>query len=200
NKAHSAAYGVVSYWTAYLKAHYPAEYMAALLTSTRDDKDKSALYLNECRRMHITVLPPDENAAVTTFSPGWYRIRFGLATVRNVGTNVVTESAKASREKGQFTSSTDFLDKVPAAVCKKRTIESLIKAGAFDSLGHTRRALLMVHEQAVDAIIGLKRKEAEGQFDLFADLSGDDAESGFAVDIPDLPEWDKKQKLAFERE
>ncbi|HLR27468.1 MAG TPA: DNA polymerase III subunit alpha, partial [Ruania sp.] len=200
NKAHSAAYGVVSYWTAYLKAHYPAEYMAALLTSTRDDKDKSALYLNECRRMHITVLPPDVNASVATFTPVGDDIRFGLASVRNVGTNVVTEIAKARQEKGQFTSFTDFLDKVPAPVCNKRTIESLIKAGAFDSLGHTRRALLMVHEQAVDAVIGLKRKEAEGQFDLFADLGGDEAENGFAVDIPDLPEWDKKQKLAFERE
>src|SRR5690625_1282646 len=200
NKAHSAAYGLVSYWTAYLKAHYACEYMAALLTSTRDDKDKSALYLNECRRMRITVLPPDVNASAATFTPVGDDIRFGLASVRNVGTNVVTEIAKARQEKGQFTSFTDFLDKVPAPVCNKRTIESLIKAGAFDSLGHTRRALLMVHEQAVDAVIGLKRKEAEGQFDLFADLGGDEAENGFAVDIPDLPEWDKKQKLVFERE
>src|SRR5699024_8040406 len=94
-----------------------------------------------------------------------------------------------------------FLDKVPAVVCNKRTIESLIKAGAFDSLGHTRRALLMVHEQAVDAVIGVKRKEAEGQFDLFAGLGGEDSDGGgFTVEIPDLPEWDKKQKLAFERE
>ena len=201
NKAHSAAYGLVSYWTAYLKAHYPGEYMAALLTSTRDDKDKSALYLNECRRMRITVLPPDVNASAATFTPVGDDIRFGLASVRNVGHNVVAAIAQARQEKGEFTSFTDFLDKVPAVVCNKRTIESLIKAGAFDSLGHTRRALLMVHEQAVDAVIGVKRKEAEGQFDLFAGLGGDDAEgAGFTVEIPDLPEWDKKQKLTFERE
>ncbi|HLS63274.1 MAG TPA: DNA polymerase III subunit alpha [Ruania sp.] len=201
NKAHSAAYGLVSYWTAYLKAHYACEYMAALLTSTRDDKDKSALYLNECRRMRITVLPPDVNASAATFTPVGDDIRFGLASVRNVGHNVVAAIAQTREEKGEFTSFTDFLDKVPAVVCNKRTIESLIKAGAFDSLGHTRRALLMVHEQAVDAVIGVKRKEAEGQFDLFAGLGGEDSDGGgFTVEIPDLPEWDKKQKLAFERE
>ncbi|WP_163542486.1 DNA polymerase III subunit alpha [Occultella kanbiaonis] len=201
NKAHSAAYGLVSYWTAYLKANYPTEYMAALLTSTRDDKDKSALYLNECRRMRLTVLPPDVNASAATFTPVGTDIRFGLAAVRNVGANVVAAIAAAREEKGDFTSFTDFLEKVPAVVCNKRTIESLIKAGAFDSLGHTRRALLMVHEQAVDSVIGVKRKEAEGQFDLFASLGGGDGDGGgFAVEVPDLPEWDKKQKLAFERE
>ncbi|GAB2992513.1 DNA polymerase III subunit alpha [Actinotalea caeni] len=204
NKAHSAAYGLVSYWTAYLKANYPTEYMAALLTSTRDDKDKSALYLNECRRMGITVLPPDVNASAGTFTPVGDDIRFGLSAVRNVGTNVVDAIVKAREEKGDFTSFTDFLDKVPAVVCNKRTIESLIKAGAFDSLGHTRRALLSIHDAAVDSVIGAKRKEAEGQFDLFASLGGesDDDMGGmtFAVAVPDLPEWDKKQKLAFERE
>src|SRR5690606_24579052 len=114
NKAHSAAYGLVSYWTAYLKANYPTEYMAALLTSTRDDKDKSALYLNECRRMGITVLPPDVNASAGTFTPVGDDIRFGLSAVRNVGTNVVDAIVKAREEKGDFTSFTDFLDKVPA--------------------------------------------------------------------------------------
>ncbi|MGC0143748.1 DNA polymerase III subunit alpha [Pseudactinotalea sp. Z1732] len=200
NKAHSAAYGLVSYWTAYLKAHYPAEYMAALLTSTRDDKDKSALYLNECRRMGITVLPPDVNASEGTFTPVGDDIRFGLRAVRNVGDNVVRAIVATRADKGAFTSFTDFLDKVPAVVCNKRTIESLIKAGAFDSLGHTRRSLLLIHEQAVDAVIGVKRKEAEGQFDLFAGLGDADDEVSLTVEVPDLPEWDKKQKLAFERE
>ncbi len=201
NKAHSAAYGVVSYWTAYLKANYPVEYMAALLTSVRDDKDKSALYLNECRRMGITVLPPDVNSSSANFTAVGADIRFGLTAVRNVGANVV-DAIVASREaKGEYTGFTDFLDKVPAVVCNKRTIESLIKAGAFDSLGHTRRALQVVHEQAVDSVIGVKRKEAEGQFDLFAGF-GDEEDDGmsFSVDIPDLPDWDKKQLLAFERD
>ncbi|MDM8085845.1 DNA polymerase III subunit alpha [Cellulomonas cellasea] len=200
NKAHSAAYGVVSYWTAYLKANYPTEYMAGLLTSVRDDKDKSALYLGECRHMGITVLPPDVNSSSANFTAVGKDIRFGLAAIRNVGANVVDAIVRAREEKGAFTSFIDFLDKVPAVVCNKRTIESLIKAGAFDSLGHPRRALLLVHEQAVDSVIGVKRKEAEGQFDLFADLGGEDESMGFSVVIPELPDWDKKQRLAFERE
>ncbi|GHG43263.1 DNA-directed DNA polymerase [Flavimobilis marinus] len=202
NKAHSAAYGVVSYWTAYLKANYPTEYMAALLTSVRDDKDKSALYLNECRHMGITVLPPDVNSSSANFTAVDKDIRFGLTAIRNVGANVVDAIVAAREAHGEFTSFTDFLDKVPAVVCNKRTIESLIKAGAFDSLGHTRRALVVVHEQAVDSVIGVKRKEAEGQFDLFADLGAEGADDGmsFSVEVPVLPDWDKKQLLAFERE
>ncbi len=199
NKAHTVAYGLVSYWTAFLKANYPTEYMAALLTSVGDDKDKSALYLAECRRMGITVLPPDVNSSAATFTAVGSDIRFGLTAVRNVGANVVEEIVRTREAKGAFTSFTDFLDKVPAVVCNKRTIESLIKAGAFDSLDHRRRPLMLVHEQAVDAVIGVKRKEAEGQFDLFADL-GASADEGFTVAVPDMPEWDKKQLLAFERE
>ncbi|WP_029068846.1 DNA polymerase III subunit alpha [Jonesia quinghaiensis] len=201
NKAHSAAYGVVSYWTAYLKANYPTEYMAALLTSVKDDKDKSALYLNECRRMGITVLPPDVNSSLSNFAAVGKDIRFGLNAVRNVGTHVVEAIVAAREEKGEYISFTDFLDKVPAVVCNKRTIESLIKAGAFDSLNHPRKALHLVHEQAVDSVISVKRKEAEGQFDLFAEFNDSDEEGmSFSVDVPDLPDWDKKQLLAFERE
>ncbi|WP_425547687.1 DNA polymerase III subunit alpha [Brevibacterium daeguense] len=201
NKAHSAAYGVVSYWTAYLKAHYPAEYMAALLTSVADNKDKLAVYLNECRNMRITVLPPDVNESAQNFTPVGTDIRFGMGAVRNVGANVVEGIVGARTEKGAFTSFNDFLDKVPSHVCNKRTIESLVKAGAFDSLGHSRRSLVEVHEEAVDSVIGVKRQEAAGQFDLFAALGGaDDSETSFSVTIPDRPEWDKKEKLAFERE
>jgi len=200
NKAHAAAYGLVSYWTAYLKANHPAEYMAALLTSVRDDKDKSALYLGECRRMGITVLPPDVNSSAANFTAVGQDVRFGLTAVRNVGANVVDAIVGAREAKGAFTSFTDFLDKVPAVVCNKRTIESLIKAGAFDSLAPSRRALLLVHEQAVDAVVGLKRKEAEGQFDLFAGMGGDDGAVSVAVEVPDVADWDKKQRLAFERE
>lgn len=202
NKAHSAGYGLVAYWTAYLKANYPAEYMAGLLQSVGDNKDKMALYLNECRRMGITVLPPDVNDSSAKFTAVGGDIRFGLTGVRNVGRNVVDAIVEAREAKGSFTSFQDFLDKVPAPVCNKRTIESLIKSGAFDSLGHTRRSLLVVHEQAVDSVISVKRKEAEGQFDLFADFGGgdDDAGMGFSVEVPDLPDWEKKQKLQFERE
>jgi len=200
NKAHSAAYGLVSYWTAYLKANYPTEYMAALLTSVRDDKDKSALYLGECRRMSITVLPPDVNSSDANFTAVGTDIRFGLTAVRNVGSNVVEAIVVARHQKGAFTSFTDFLDKVPAVVCNKRTIESLIKAGAFDSLGHGRRALLTVHEQAVDAVVDVKRNEAVGQFDLFGGSGLEDGAPRFSVEVPDIPDWDKKLRLAFERE
>ena len=167
NKAHTAAYGLVSYWTAYLKANYPAEYMAALLTSVRDDKDKSALYLNECRRMGIKVLPPDVNESVANFAAVGTDIRFGMAAIRNVGTNVVEAVVRSREEKGAFSSFKDFLGKVPAVVCNKRTIESLIKAGAFDSLGESRRGMLEVHDRYVDALVEVKRQEAIGQDSLF---------------------------------
>src|SRR5262249_51592309 len=151
NKAHAAGYALVAYWTAYLKANYPAEYMAGLLTSVAGDKDKSALYLNECRRMGIRVLPPDVNASNAIFTAVGPDIRFGLAAVRNVGTAVVESIVAARTAKGAFDSFSDFLRKVPVNVCNKRVIESLIKAGAFDSFGHPRRGLMLIHEQAVDA-------------------------------------------------
>jgi DNA polymerase III subunit alpha len=197
NKAHSAAYGLVSYWTAYLKANYPAEYMAAVLTSVGDDKDKSALYLSESRRMGVKVLPPDVNASVATFTAVGADVRFGLAAIRNVGANVVEAIIAARRSKGDFTSFADFLRKVPAVVCNKRVIESLVKAGAFDSFGHPRKGLALIHEQAVDSVIDIKRNEAIGQDSLFG---GDEqAEAAFEVAIPDT-EWDKKTRLNFERE
>ncbi len=197
NRAHAACYAMIGYWTAYLKANYPAEYMAALLTSVSGDKDKSALYLNECRRMGITVLPPDVNASAATFTPVGGDIRFGLAAVRNVGTNVVDAIVAARSAKGAFASFSDFLRKVPVNVCNKRVIESLIKAGAFDSLGHPRKGLVLIHEQAIDTVIDVKRNEAMGQDSLF----GGDAEieASFEVPVPD-GEWDKSTLLAFERE
>jgi DNA polymerase-3 subunit alpha len=201
NKAHSAAYGVISYWTAYLKAHYAPEYMAALLTSVGDDKDKSAIYLNECRRMGITVLPPDVNESALNFTPVGNDIRFGMGAIRNVGVNAVEAMVAARESEGAFTSFKDYLMKVPAVVCNKRTIESLIKSGAFDSLGHHRRALAMIHEEAIDSVITLKRNEAIGQFDLFAGFEEAGSESSsLSIEIPDLPEWEKKDKLSFERD
>ena len=198
NRAHSAGYGVVSFWTAYLKANYPTEYMAALLTSVRDDKDKSALYLSECRRMGINVLPPDVNESNSEYTPRGRDIRFGLAAIRNVGEGVVASIKSAREAKGAFTSFGDFLAKVDAQVCNKKTIESLIKAGAFDDLGHHRKALVAVHLEAIDAVIESKRAEAIGQFDLFGDI-GSSAMSGLEIEIPQ-GEWDKSTLLAFERE
>jgi DNA polymerase-3 subunit alpha len=204
NKAHTAGYGLVSYWTAYLKANYPAEYMAALLTSVRDDKDKSALYLNECRRMGIKVLPPDVNESHADFTPVGTDIRFGLAAIRNVGVNVVDAIVSARDEHGRFTDFGDFMSTVPAVVCNKRVVESLIKAGAFDSFGYGRRSLVAVHEDVVDAVVVRKRNEAIGQFDLFSamDAGTDGAQAAASVELTvvDLPEWDKSVLLAYERE
>ncbi|GAA2248429.1 DNA polymerase III subunit alpha [Herbiconiux moechotypicola] len=198
NKAHSAAYGVISYWTAYLKAHYPAEYMAALLTSVGDSKDKMAMYLNECRRMGIKVLPPDVNESIGFFTAVGADIRFGLGAVRNVGMNVVELIRGAREEKGAFTSFGDFLKKIPLGATNKRTIESLIKAGAFDSLGATRRALMEVHEAMIDNAVSEKRNEANGQVGFDFDSLWDAPEA--VHDIPVRPEWAKRDKLAFERD
>ncbi|MFW6599587.1 DNA polymerase III subunit alpha [Propionibacteriaceae bacterium Y2011] len=204
NKSHAAAYGLVSYWTAYLKANYGAEYMAAVLTSVKDDKDKMAIYLGECRRLGIKVLPPDVNESEADFTPVGTDIRFGLTAIRNVGANVVEGIVAARTEHGKAKDFHEFLDNIPLAACNKRVIDSLIKAGAFDSMGHPRRALVAIHEQAVDEVIDLKRNEANGQDDLFAGFGGDDdggtGGTGFTAEIPDLPDWDKRTKLALERE
>jgi DNA polymerase III subunit alpha len=204
NKSHTAGYGLVSYWTAYLKANYSAEYMAALLTSVADNKDKSAVYLSECRRMRIKVLPPDVNESALQFAAVGSDIRFGLGAIRNVGANVVESIISTRRKKGAYTSFADFMDKAELICCNKRVIESLIKAGAFDSFGHTRLSLLRVHEEAVDAVIGLKRQEAMGQFDLFGG-GGDSGRKPEGVSplahlVLTPEEWPRKQMLAFERE
>ncbi|MDP2772581.1 MAG: DNA polymerase III subunit alpha [Nocardioides sp.] len=201
NKAHSAAYGLVSYWTAYLKANYPAEYMAALLTSTKDDKDKSAIYLNECRRMKIQVLPPDVNESSSDFTPVGNDIRFGLTAVRNVGANVVEKIVDARKAKGRFEDFNDFMEKVPLLVCNKRVIESLAKAGAFDDMKHRRRALVAIHEQAVDKYVESKKNTDYGQDSMFDLLEAADVGSaGGKIDVPDLDEWDKMTLLGHERE
>ncbi len=198
NRAHSAGYGMVSYWTAYLKANFPTEYMAALLTSVRDDKDKSALYLSECRRMGIKVLPPDVNESESDYTPRGKDIRFGLAAIRNVGTGAVELIRKARESKGAFTSFGDFLAKVDAQVCNKKTLESLIKGGAFDSLGHSRRGLMAIYLEALDSISETKRAEAIGQFDLFGGANENQVAS-IDLDYP-VDEWDKRTLLAHERE
>ena len=198
NKAHTAAYGLISYWTAYLKAHYPAEYMAALLTSVGDSKDKLAVYLNECRRMGMKVLPPDVSQSIRYFAAIGEDIRFGLGAIRNVGANVV-DAIVACRGEEPFTSFHDFLQRVPLQVANKRTIESLIKAGAFDSTGATRRALLEIHESAIEQAVDVKRNEANGQYGFDFDSLFDEPHHG-SQSVPHRPEWTKKDKLAFERE
>jgi DNA polymerase-3 subunit alpha len=198
NKSHAAGYGLVSYWTAYLKANYPAEYMAGLLTSVGDDKDKAAVYLADCRKLGITVLPPDVNESGLNFASVGTDIRYGLGAVRNVGANVVASLLNTRTEKGKFTDFSDYLNKIDIGPCNKKVTESLIKAGAFDSLGHPRKGLFLVHTDAVDSVLGTKKAEAMGQFDLFG---GEDVnvDAVFTIKVPD-EEWDDKHKLALERE
>ena len=201
NKSHAAGYALVSYWTAYMKANYTAEYMAALLTSVGDKKDKSAIYLSDCRHLGISVLQPDINQSEENFIAVGDDIRYGLAAVRNVGAEVVESIKKTRKEKGNFTSFSDYLDKIELLACNKRITESLIKAGAFDSLEHPRKGLMLIQEDAVDSVLCTKKAADKGQFDLFAGLGGDGGaeNAAFAIEVPD-DEWDRKHKLALERE
>jgi len=200
NRAHTAGYGLVSYWTAFLKANFPAEYMAALLSSVKDDRDKLAIYLNECRRMGIKVLPPDVNESLSEFAPIGQDIRFGLSAIKNVGENVVDALINSRVKTGKFNDFFDFLKKVDASVCSKRVIESLIKAGAFDSMEHSRKGLLSIHIEAVESAAESKRAEAIGQYDLFG--SGDAQQVSIIGNEITIPggEWEKAILLNFERE
>ena len=173
--------------------------MAALLTSVGDDKDKMAIYLAECRSMGIKVLPPDVNTSVRDFAPVGTDIRFGLSAVRNVGTGVVASIVASRKDKGDYTDFYDFLEKVDQVACNKKVVESLIKAGAFDSLSHPRKGLLMEHARAIDEVLGLKKAEAIGQFDLFGEMSQEEKGDSFRGSVPDT-EWDTKLRLGFERE
>ncbi|MCL1922424.1 MAG: DNA polymerase III subunit alpha [Propionibacteriaceae bacterium] len=200
NKSHTAGYGLVSYWTAYFKANYPAEYMAAVLESVRNDKDRSAIYLAESRRMGVTILPPDVNESQAMFTPVGESVRFGLTAVRNVGAGVVDAIIQARQEHGPAQDFYQFLDHVSATVCNKRVVESLILAGAFDSLGHTRRSLLEVYESAIDSVLEMKKNQSYGQDDLFGTVPEVGGALSFSEPIPELPDWDKSTKLAYERE
>lgn len=197
NKPHAAGYALVAYQTAWLKAHHPAEYMAALLTSSKRDKDRTAVYLNECRTMGIPVRVPDVNASASDFVAADAAITFGLSAVRNVGEGVVDLIVQERVKNGPFATFQEFIDRVDVSVLNKRTIESLIKAGAFDSTGVPRQGLLLVAEQMIDAVVGRRRAEDMGQYSLFG---GDEsAVQRGVVEIPNV-EWDKKLRLAFEKE
>lgn len=206
NKSHSYGYGLVAYQTAYLKANYPIEYSAALLTSVKANLEKAAIYLNDCRVHGVAVRVPDVNRSVSDFEPvvaddETGEILFGLSAVRNVGEGLVALIVAERDTSGPFGDFYDFCERVDPSVLNKRTIESLIKAGAFDSVGHPRQGLLMVFEQIVDRILARRRREAEGQFELFgaADTGVADGFDDARTPIPDT-EFDKRQRLAFERE
>jgi DNA polymerase III alpha subunit/intein/homing endonuclease len=206
NKSHSYGYGLISYQTAYLKANYPVEYLACLLTSVKNNLDKAAVYLNECRQLGIKVLVPDINVSERDFTsipdPAGGQLNaipFGLSAVRNVGDGLVESILAERRANGPFRSFVDFIERVDYQVLNKRTIESLIKAGAFDSLGHPRKGLLLVFEDLIDKTVAARREHDMGVMTLF----GGEASVGPSFDdrpaIPDV-EFDKPQRLAFEKE
>jgi len=207
NKSHSYGYGLIAYQTAYLKAHYPVEYLAALLTSVKTNLDKAAVYLNECRQMGIEVLVPDVNISVSDFiafdkPDGTRAIAFGMSAVRNVGEGLVGLMLAERDENGPFEDFFDFCDRVDVSVLNKRTLESLIKAGGFDSMGYSRKGLLGYFDRIIDDTVARRRKEAEGQFDLFSMADDDDdgaLVAGTRIVIPE-EDFDKRQRLAFEKE
>jgi DNA polymerase-3 subunit alpha len=202
NKSHAYGYGLIAYQTAWLKANYRVEYLAALLTSVKDNQDKSAVYLSECRSGGIKVEVPDVNRSLSDFSvadeDGSQVILFGLSAVRNVGEGLVGLIIEEREKNGPFTDFHDFCNRVDPQVLNKRTIESLTKAGAFDSIGHERLGLLKVHEVIIDRTLARRRKEAEGQFDLFGTVA-DAAPVEAPITIPD-DAFDKMTRLTYEKE
>ena len=215
NKSHTFGYGLVTYQTAYLKAHYPVEYIACLLTSVKSNLDKAAVYLSDARATGVKVLTPDINRSITDFaavaphevpvdvelpvgSPG--AITFGLSAIRNVGNGLVELLLRERDANGPYDSFHEFVERAPEPVLNKRTVESLIKAGAFDSLGHPRKGLLLVFEQIIDGTLVRRRERDQGVMSLFGDV-GDDSGGGFneRVAIPSL-EFDKSDRLKFEKE
>ncbi|MTA74845.1 MAG: DNA polymerase III subunit alpha, partial [Actinobacteria bacterium] len=208
NKSHAYGYGYIAYQTAYLKANYPAEYLAALLTSVRTSLDKAAIFLAECRAMGIEVVVPDVNGSTTDFTPvigeaedgtEERRILFGLSAVRNVGAGLVAHIVTEREDQGAFIDFYDFSQRVNTQVLNKKTIEALIKAGSFDSMGHSRQGLLMVYEQIIDQTVARRKEHEMGVMSLFAEAETASPAFDERVVIP-TSDFDKKQRLVFEKE
>jgi DNA polymerase-3 subunit alpha len=197
NKSHSAAYAMIAYQTAYLKANYPVQFMAALLTSEAGDKDKLAEYIAECERMGIKILPPDVNRSADRFTVEGEAVRFGLAAVKNVGAKAV-ESIMSERKEEPYKSLFDFCERVDLRDCNKQMIDSLVKCGAFDSFGAKRAQLAGVLDEAMEAGARLQRDKKMGQKTFFEAFVQNAPKS--AHQLPETPEWPESQLLAYEKE
>jgi DNA polymerase III subunit alpha len=200
NKSHAAAYAIIAYQTAYLKANYPVEFMAALLTSETNDTDKIVKYIEECRTMGIEVLPPDVNESSSDFTVVEGKVRFGLVAVKNVGETAIQSILAARRNEGRFGSLYDFCERVDLRLVNKRVIESLVKCGAFDSLGARRSQLAAVVDKAMEAAASAQRDRAHGQGSLLDVLSASGTSRRAAPPLPALAEWDRSQLLTAEKE
>src|SRR6476619_7590998 len=191
NKSHSAAYAVLAYRTAYLKAHYPHYFMAAILTSERGNQEKVVKYINECREMGIAILPPDINISDVHFTPGDNNIRFGLTAIKNVGDNAITSIVQNKPFKTLF----DFCERVDLRAVNKRVVESLIKAGAFDSVNADRSSLYANVDRAMDWGQKKQREREVGQGGLFGMLMGGEIEEGV---LDPAEDWPEGMKLKYE--
>jgi DNA polymerase III subunit alpha len=199
NRSHTAAYGMISYWTAYLKANYPTEYMAALLTTNADDKDKTATYLAECRRMNIKILPPDVNESGTGYTAIGGNIRVGLLAIRNLSESTALEWLKVRDTDGPAVTFSDFLTRAPMLLIRKRVVDSMIAAGAFDSFGYTRNALTSTTEKATQAAAAARKQAAAAdQDDLFGNTIP--MSTFVTVPVPDLPEWRRQELCQREKD
>ena len=198
NKSHSAAYAYVAYQTAYLKAHYPVEFMAALLSAEIGNQDKLIQYLNECRDMGIGVLPPDVNSSDLAFTPDGQNIRFGLTAIKNVGESAIQSVLAARRELGRFDNIFQFCERVDLRLLNKRVIESLIKAGALDSLGARRSQMMTALDRAIELAQRRQRETSSGQHGLF--IGGEETLPAPPVELPQVVEWSEAERLAGEKE
>ena len=202
NKSHSAAYALIAYQTAYLKAHYPAQFLAALLSCDVENTEKVVKYINECRQENIEVLPPDINESFNDFTVINDRVRFGLAAVKNVGGAALDSILAERNQNGPYSSLGDFCNRIDSSKVNRKVLESLIKAGAFDSLGGRRAQYMEVLDQCIDRAKAVQRDRISGQMSLFA--VGKPAATSQAevteIELPDAPEWSKLQRLAYEKE
>ncbi len=199
NKSHSAAYALLAYQTAYLKTHYPVEFMAALLTSVASSTDDVVKYVNECREMEIKVEPPDVNVSNASFTPHGEAILFGLAAVKNVGHNAIDSIVEGRKKIGKFSSIFEFCENVDLRLLNKRVLESLVKAGAMDAFG-PRSQLMAVLDKAIERAQKSQRDAESGQHGLFGIFDDQPHENGSNDKLPNLPEWDSAQRLAGEKE
>ena len=200
NKSHAVSYAVVAYRTAYLKCHWPKEYMAALLTSVLDNTPKIAEYIEECREQGIAVLPPDINESDDEFTVTENGIRFGLVAVKNIGRNFIKSLMRERIRGGIFTSLQDFCERMWGTEINKRAVENLIKCGAMDCFGLNRAQSLQIFELIMDSIAESRRKNVEGQIDLFGSSAQSERGTAVQVNVPDIPDLSRREKLAMERE
>ena len=199
NKSHAAAYAVVSYQTAWLKYYYPVEFMAALMTSVIDNSGKVSEYIYSCRQMGIEILPPDINKGIGSFSVDNGNIRYGLSAIKSIGRPVIKSIIEEREAHGEFRSLKDFVERLSGKEVNKRTLENFIKAGAFDSFGGNRKQYMYVYVQILDQVNQERKYSMTGQMSLF-DIVGEEQKAEFDIKLPDVEEFEKEAKLAFEKE